>query len=574
MKTESLLFLFFRRMRLPLIVLISAYAIATVGFTLLPGMDDQGNPWRMSLFEAFYVVSYTGSTIGFGEIPYDFTPAQRMWTMVSIYLTVIAWLYSIGSIISLMQDPVYRSGLRRARQSRGIRSMSQPFYLICGYGDTGRILVRALSARGYPIVIVEKNREKVDTLEIEDLGVSVTAFVMDAQKPDNLVTAGLRNRWCAGVIAVTGSDRINLKIAISAKLLNHTVVVHAHADTEDAAANMRSFDTDYVVNPVEEYVRRMDLAISRPDMFRLYQWISAGPDARLSRTRPVPAGQWIVCGYTQVGRAVAELLERRGMTVTMIDPNPQGPGRPSGTVAGRGTQAETLQAAGVESAVGVVAATSDDADNLSILITARDLNEELFFAALENGFSTHALFQAARSDFVAQPSAVIAGYMLSRLSSGLVEPFLASLMEQDDDFARGLLAKLLRHQDEAPPELSSGRISARRSPAIARALEAGIDVPLGTLLRDPCRRDSRLPLEIVLLRREDGDILCPEDDEMLQIGDRILMAGRSRAARAVRPTLDNDQTLEYLLTGRARQHGWVWQWLERRAKDTGSLGTH
>jgi Trk K+ transport system NAD-binding subunit len=333
-KTESLLFLFFRRMRLPLIVLISAYAIATVGFTLLPGMDDQGNPWRMSLFEAFYVVSYTGSTIGFGEIPYDFTPAQRMWTMVSIYLTVIAWLYSIGSIISLMQDPVYRSGLRRARQSRGIRSMSQPFYLICGYGDTGRILVRALSARGYPIVIVEKNREKVDTLEIEDLGVSVTAFVMDAQKPDNLVTAGLRNRWCAGVIAVTGSDRINLKIAISAKLLNHTVVVHAHADTEDAAANMRSFDTDYVVNPVEEYVRRMDLAISRPDMFRLYQWISAGPDARLSRTRPVPAGQWIVCGYTQVGRAVAELLERRGMTVTMIDPNPQGPGRPSGTGAG------------------------------------------------------------------------------------------------------------------------------------------------------------------------------------------------------------------------------------------------
>ena len=50
MKSESLLFLFFRRMRMPLVVLISAYAVATVGFTLVPGMDDQGNPWRMSLF--------------------------------------------------------------------------------------------------------------------------------------------------------------------------------------------------------------------------------------------------------------------------------------------------------------------------------------------------------------------------------------------------------------------------------------------------------------------------------------------------------------------------------------------
>src|SRR6056297_2247363 len=150
-RTESLLFLFFRRMRMPLIVLITAYAIATVGFTLMPGMDDQGNPWRMSLFEAFYVVSYTGSTIGFGEVPYEFTAAQRMWTMVSIYLTVISWLFSIGSIISLLQDPIYRSALRRARQSRGVRAMSRPFFLICGYGDTGQILVRALSARGHPV---------------------------------------------------------------------------------------------------------------------------------------------------------------------------------------------------------------------------------------------------------------------------------------------------------------------------------------------------------------------------------------------------------------------------------------
>jgi len=564
MKTESLIFLFFRRMRLPLVVLISAYAVATVGFTLLPGVDDQGNPWRMSLFEAFYVVSYTGSTIGFGEIPYDFTPAQRMWTMVSIYLTVVAWLFSIGSIISLMQDPVYRSALRRARQSRGIRAMSEPFYLVCGYGDTGRTLVRALSVRGHPVVVVDKNREKIETLEVEDLGASVTAFAMDAQKPDNLVEAGLRNRWCAGIIAVTGSDKTNLKIAISAKLLNHTVVVYARANSDSVAANMRSFETDYVINPVEEYVCRMGLAITRPDLFRLYHWISAGPDARLPRTRPVPAGPWIVCGYGQVGRAVSELLERQGMAVTVIDPNPDGPGRPSGTVTGRGTQAETLHEAGVESAVGIAAATGDDADNLSILLTARSLNPELFLAALENGFSTHALFNAARADFVAQPSQVTAGYMLSRLSSGLVAPFLSALLEQGNDFARGLLAKLLRYQSDAPPEFSAGRISARRAPAITRALEAGLEVPVETLLRDPCRREQRLPLEVMLLRREDGDILCPDDDESLRVGDRILLAGRSRAARMVRSCLENDQILEYLLTGRSRQQGWVWQWLERR----------
>ncbi len=559
MRTEALLFLFFRRMRAPLIVLISAYAIATVGFTLVPGIDDEGNPWRMTLFEAFYVVSYTGSTIGFGEVPYEFTPAQRMWTMVSIYLTVIAWLFSIGSIISLMQDPIYRSALRRARQSRGVRAMSRPFFLICGYGDTGQILVRALSARGHPVVVVDKNRDKIETLEVEDLGASVTSFSMDAQKPDNLVEAGLRNRWCAGVISVTGNDKTNLKVAISAKLLNHSVVVHARARSDSATANMRSFETDYVVNPVEEYLRRLALAITRPDLFRLYHWISSGPGARLASPRPVPAGDWIVCGFSQAGRAVAELLEEHGMSVTVIDPNPEGPGRPSGTVAGRGTDAETLSEAGVEAAAGIVAATSDDADNLSILITARELNPELFLATLENGYSAHALFRAAEPDFIAQPSQVIAGYMLCRVSSSLVEPFLSAMLARDNDFARDLLARLLKHQSGHPPEFTGGRISAKRAPAIARALDAGVRVPVSTLLRDPQQRDRRLSLEAVLVRRDDGDILCPGDDFALELGDRILLAGRNGAALIVRSALENDRILEYLLTGEDRRYGWVWR---------------
>lgn len=573
MRSESLLFLFFRRMRVPLVVLISAYAIATVGFTLVPGIDDQGNPWRMSLFEAFYVVSYTGSTIGFGEVPYEFTPAQRMWTIVSIYLTVIAWLFSIGSIMSLMQDPVYRRALRRTRQSRGVRAMNRPFYLVCGYGDTGRNLVQALSVRDHPVVVIDNNREKIETLDVENPKTPVTSFAMDAQKPDNLVEAGLRNRWCAGVIAVTGSDRVNLKIAIGAKLLNHTVVVHARADSDSVAANMRSFETNYVVNPVEEYVRRMELAINRPDLFRLYHWISSGPHAHLPHSRAVPAGNWIVCGFSPVGRGVTELLQRQGMPVTVIDPDPEGPGRPSGTIAGSGTQAETLEQAGVGSAVGIVAATSDDADNLSILMTSHELNPDLFQAALEHGYSTHSLFRAAKPDFVAQPSQVIAGYMLRRIGSSLAEPFMRALLERDNGFARDLLAKLLRHQKDQPPEFSGGRISAKRAPAIAHALEAGIEVPLGTLLRDPRRCESRLPLEVVLLRRDDDDILCPGDDTPLKIGDRVLLAGRPGAAKFVRSTLENDQILEYLLTGRARQHGWIWQWLDKRARNFSAPGS-
>ncbi|MDT8409917.1 MAG: NAD(P)-binding protein [Wenzhouxiangellaceae bacterium] len=563
-RTDTLLFMFFRRMRMPLIVLISAYAIATLGFTLMPGVDDQGQPWRMSLFEAFYVVSYTGSTIGFGEVPYAFTPAQRMWTIVSIYLTVIAWLFSVGSIIALLQDPVYMNALRRSRLAGGVRATSRPFYLVCGYGDTGRVLTHTLSARGYPVVVIDRQREKINTLAVEDLGASIRAFDMDARTPDNLVAAGLRNRWCAGVIAVTGDDQVNLKIAISAKLLNHKVVVHARADSARVRDNMRSFNTDHVVNPVEEYRRRFELAINAPDLFRLHHWLTSGPGAHLPDRPSLPRGRWIVCGYSNVGKAIYRVLGDNGMETVLIDADPDAGDRPPDTIRGRGTQAETLEQAGIERAAGVVAATGDDADNLSILITARALKPDLFLAALESGYSGRVLFRAAGPDFVGQPSMVVAGTILASISSNLAVPFIEEMVQQDNDFARALLAKLLRHREPKAPEFSATRISARRSPAIAHALEQGREIRLGKLLVNPRRRDQRLPLEVLMLRRDDKNILCPDDATCLKIGDRLLVAGWQQAATRIRTTLENEHALEYVLTGQDYQSGWVWRWFEQR----------
>jgi len=560
MHSESLTFLFFRRMRMPLIVLISAYAVATLGFTLMPGIDDTGRPWRMSLFEAFYVVSYTGSTIGFGEVPYDFTPAQRMWTIVSIYLTVVAWLFSIGTIVSLLQDPVYMTAMRRARLSRSIRRINRPFYLVCGYGDTGRLLVQALAARDHPVVVVDQNRDKIETLAVEDFGASITAFAMDARPPENLVVAGLRNRWCAAVIAVTGDARANLRIAISAQLLNHSVSVHARADSAEVAANMSSFATDSVINPTDEFARRIGLAMAKPDLFRLYHWMFSGPYARPVKPRALPVGRWLVCGWTPVGRATAAVLKGHGMEVVVLEP--ERPDCPYEVIAGKGTEAPTLEQAGIDRAAGLLAATADDADNLSIVMTARMLRKDVFLAALENGYSAHSLYRAAECDLVAQSSVVIAGALLGRISSTLCGPFIDGLLDQDNDFARSLLARLLRHQHSRPPELSAGRISANRAPAVHRAIDAGWSVRVEHLLTDPRNRARRLPLEVLLIRRDGEDLLCPSGDTELQVGDRVLLGGRDRAARWISSMLESDAALEYVLTGQRRRHGLVWRWLE------------
>lgn len=65
----NVLFIFLRRMRAPLITLIAAYAIALLGLVLMPGVDPEGRPWRLSFFHAFYLLTYTATTTGFGELP-------------------------------------------------------------------------------------------------------------------------------------------------------------------------------------------------------------------------------------------------------------------------------------------------------------------------------------------------------------------------------------------------------------------------------------------------------------------------------------------------------------------------
>ena len=75
-----------------------------LGLTLIPGQDAGGQPARISFFDAFYFMSYTATTIGFGEMPWPFTYGQRLWVTFSIYLSVVGWAYAIGSLLTLLQD--------------------------------------------------------------------------------------------------------------------------------------------------------------------------------------------------------------------------------------------------------------------------------------------------------------------------------------------------------------------------------------------------------------------------------------------------------------------------------------
>ena len=77
-----------RRMRMPVLLVVLVFSISVIGLSLMPGVDAEGNPHRLTLFDSLYFMSYTATTIGFGEIPYSFTIYQRMWAVSYTHLTL------------------------------------------------------------------------------------------------------------------------------------------------------------------------------------------------------------------------------------------------------------------------------------------------------------------------------------------------------------------------------------------------------------------------------------------------------------------------------------------------------
>ncbi len=570
---HNVIYLLLRRMRLPLIALIVTYAASVLGLVLIPGMDDQGRPWHMDFFHAFYFVSFMGSTIGFGEIPYPFTDAQRMWTLVTIYATVVAWLYAIGSLLSTLQDPAYRRVVRQSSFARGVRRIADPFYIVCGYGDTGTQVVASLAERGRRCVVIDIDQARVDALELEDLGMHVPGLCADAGDSDALLEAGLARANCIGVIALTNVDQVNLTIAITCRLLAPGIRTIARSEHHESEANMESFGTDHVVNPFDTFADRFAMAIHSPAMYRIYEWMTsihpgertapgAAPEPR-ERIAP-PRGTWVICGFGRFGKALQRYLNFEGLRTVIIEADPQTTEAPPETVAGRGTEAVTLRAAKVEEAVGIVAGTDDDANNLSIVITARELQPKLFTVGRQNQRRNDAMFTAAELDLIMQPGEIMARRILGLITNPLLADFLRHARHRDDAWAEALVAKIGRLTASTVPAIWSLRVDALEAAGLHLELRRGTAVDVATLSRDPRRREQFLPAIALLLRRADGEeILLPDGNVRLEPDDQLLFCGVSGSASQMRWTAQNHNVLEYVRTGSERPSGWIWRWLAR-----------
>ncbi len=529
----------------------------------MPGIDANGNEWHMSIFQAFYVISYTATTIGYGEVPYTFSQAQRIWTTFSIYFTVIPWFYGIGKIITLLQDTSLRQAMSTDRFARDVRLLQQPFYILCSYGESASLLAKALDEKGMRVVIIESQQSRLDELELTNTNNIIPYICADAKLPENLVRAGVHNPLCSGVVTLTDNDEVNLAVAVAVKLMRPTLPVIARADREDIAANMASFGTDHIINPYTLFGEQLAMRVHALGTYLLHQWLTGVPGDMLPPPENPPRGRWIVCGYGRFGKSVVENLEREHLSITIVEAMPELT-ECDVCIVGSGTEAKTLMEADIMNAVAIVAGTDNDVNNLSIVMTAKELNPALFLVIRKNRRHNSALFKQFDADITMQPTDIIAHECLAHMISPLLAQFLVLARSQTNSWANILISQLVGVMGETVPETWAINIEEGTAPAVAELLNKGTKVLLQNIMLDPANRNKQLHLMPLLLIRNNDQILVPHSSTSLEMNDRILFCGTA-TAKAVQPSLlNNIKIMTYMVDGIEVPEGLVWRYLMKK----------
>lgn len=559
----DILFLALRKLRAPLITLILAYAISVVGLVHMPGVDAQGQSAPLSFFHAFYVISYTATTIGFGELPWAFTDAQRAWVTFSIYLTVTCWAYTLGSVFALVQDGTFRGALARSTFAMRVKMLDEPFYVIAGYGQSGIALAHAFDDLGVRTVLIELRPDRAARPDVEIYSDPPLALAADARWPDVLQDAGVRHPRCKALIVLVGDDEIAQAVAIGAAVLKPDLPIIARVHNNLARANLDGFGNITVINPFETFAANLELSISAPAVLWIEEWLTSVPGGACPKTVEIPRGHWIVFSYSRFGHAVARALERTGSTWTAIDSNVELADELH--LQHSDSSEGSLRAAGIDHAVGVIACTARDAINLALVTRARRLKPDVCVLIRQNHVADRSLIEAANAQVMFVKSEIMLRECLQVLTTPLLNQFLLQVRAGGNAVAEQIIIRLLTELDERVPHLWAFNCF-ESYPGLHGVLGEGSPAPLKLfeLLINPLDREEALRAVPLLLMRNDTPTMLPPLNTVLRGGDRLLFAGRGGMEALQRRFLLDPSPLEYVRTGVEPARSWIFRRLTGR----------
>jgi len=215
---------------------------------------------------------------------------------------------------------------------------------------------------------------------------------------------------------------------------------------------------------------------------------------------------YIICGAGRVGRSAARELARKPVSFVILENSDTKAARYSDewlVLVGDATKEQTLRAAHIERARGLVAATTTDATNLYIILTARALNPKLKIIARASEEDAEKHLLTAGADFIVSPYS-FAG---QRIAQTFLRPHVVSFL----DTATTHLGM----------DLEIGEICIGRDSGFA-----------GKTIETSCLRQEHGVI-IWAIKRDNGMRFNPAPNDRIEPGDYLIAMGEPAQLRQV-----------------------------------------
>lgn len=195
----------------------------------------------MSLFDSFYYLFLTITTVGNPEIPVTFNGQILMLVVLAFGMGLV--LYIVIAVASTIIEGNTRvllggikGGLVRMRKEKN-------HTIVCGYGKLGKYVCSVLKERKERYIIIDKNSDKCTNL----VSSGESVLQGDALDPHVLKKAGVEK--AKGLIATLGEDSDNIYLIMTATELNPKLSLAAKAEEEHAVERLHKVGAKIVVLP-------------------------------------------------------------------------------------------------------------------------------------------------------------------------------------------------------------------------------------------------------------------------------------------------------------------------------------
>ncbi len=212
---------------------------------------------------------------------------------------------------------------------------------------------------------------------------------------------------------------------------------------------------------------------------------------------------FIICGYGRIGRVLARFLIEKYLNVVVIERDESRVGKMDDDgvlyLIGEATDEKVLSRAGIERARGLVTAVATDADNVFLVLIAKQINPKLFIVARASQNNAKKTLLAAGADKVISPYDLGA----RRMAHAILRPTVIKFLE-------------MAFADESV-DIQVEEITVRPSSEFVGK----------TMMDTAIRKDFDL---IIIVIRKPGDdmVFNPKADTIIEAGDTMVVVGSAR----------------------------------------------